>query len=392
MEYILQTYPSVRNNYVGNTTELSQWVSLIKQSEYSEQIEKARKGLKNYDEVKLSLPCINYPFIFTDYKKNANIVKATGLLYFDIDNPLFDPLNLDLTKVCLYHKSFGGNGYVVVVRVDGMTSETYRHYYKEVAKDLGIINLVDYNAAKQVQTNVLSYDKEVYYNINSKVYTFSPHHQVIKKEESIYMVVGGFFSEDSLCFSNLELLDFEGKDYIVDWGNIEVVKCFVPYDRVGQGKRNNMLLSFANNFVYLNPRAPRKSLQTILQTINSKHCLPEVPESQINRVVDSVWRYKENGTLKPLVSKKKRSIVFHKDCTLSKNEKNKIVGEEIKKHWKNIGLQKIEDVINKWNFEEYGKITSTKIYTHFDISKKVVEKYYKHLKGKVKKLNNSFAV
>lgn len=392
MGYLLQTFKNVKNNHVGSNIDVSDWVSMIKGCEFSSTIEKARKGSLNYEKTKVSLPCINYQFYFRDYKKNDNIISSTGLLYFDIDNPSFTLNSIDISKVFLAHKSFGGNGFTIVVRVKSMDKDNYRYYFQEISKDLGIDDLVDYNAAKQVQTNVLSFDSNVYYNTNSKEYYFyppPPSNNKKRRREKHIGGDGGYFQKTSLSFSNSEMMDFEDKDYIVDWGNIKFVRCSIPYKKLGRGKRNNMLLSFANNFVYLNPNAPKKSLRTILNTVNEKGCSPKVSSSQLDRVVESVWKYKLDGSLKPIYDKN-RSIIFKKDSDLTVEEKQKIVGKEIKKYWKGKSIDKIRDIINNWDFNKLGKISGQKIYKNFPISKKTVEKYYSEVKSDIKFLNEKY--
>src|SRR5690606_32263745 len=240
--------------------------------------------------------------------------------------------------------------------------------------------------------NVLSFDSNVYYNTNSKEYYFyppPPSNNKKRRREKHIGGDGGYFQKTSLSFSNSEMMDFEDKDYIVDWGNIKFVRCSIPYKKLGRGKRNNMLLSFANNFVYLNPNAPKKSLRTILNTVNEKGCSPKVSSSQLDRVVESVWKYKLDGSLKPIYDKN-RSIIFKKDSDLTVEEKQKIVGKEIKKYWKGKSIDKIRDIINNWDFNKLGKISGQKIYKNFPISKKTVEKYYSEVKSDIKFLNEKY--
>jgi hypothetical protein len=147
------------------------WFEFIKESSFSQTITSARAGLLDYTEVKLnSTPCVTYNFLYDKYKKDKNIICSTGLMYIDIDDPSFDVTKVDANKIYSIYHSFGGLGYGIVVKIDGLTKENFNHNYKLVVKDLGLEEYIDLNAAKASQYNVLSYDPDILVNKLAKVY------------------------------------------------------------------------------------------------------------------------------------------------------------------------------------------------------------------------------
>lgn len=390
MDYQLQMFKNVRNNHVGDNISLSQWVSMISGNNVSKEIEKAREGVINIENLKLSIPCVNYSFLFSDYKKNENVIGSTGLLYFDIDDPRFDPEKINKEKVCVMYKSLSGVNYAIIVRCKGLSFQNYKQYYLEVAKDLGIEEYVDSYAAKQVQTNVLSFDKSIYYNINSLEYNIKlyPPSSNKRKEEKRKHIPTGWVQNGKIRFNNIEDFDFEGKTHLVSWNKFNFIKCFIPLKKVEKGRRNSMLLSFANNFLYLNPTASKALIKSVLSSVNAKGCFPRVVDSRLDSVVNTVVKYKKEGSLKPISDK--RTIIFNSGIKLTKEEKLKIVGKEIKKHWKSKTCKKIQCILQNWDFYSLGKISIRKISDNHPISKRTVAKYYPEFKEKIKEMNTKY--
>src|SRR3989339_1989299 len=104
----IKYYNKMAEPTVAKTIRITEWLDLIKQSDYVAQINEGRSDPDQYDIVKLSLPCVTYNFLFDYYKTNKNIKTGTGFLYIDIDNPEFDIAMLDLNKIYAYHHSYGG--------------------------------------------------------------------------------------------------------------------------------------------------------------------------------------------------------------------------------------------------------------------------------------------
>lgn len=386
---ILNTYANVRQPQISQSITINDWLQQIKNSEYSDLITKARKGEIDYNQTKLSLPCITWNFTYNTYKKDTNIIDSTGLLYIDIDNPTFNINNLDKSKVYAYYKSFGGNGYSILIKIIGITPANFKHNYLIVCEELGIADYVDASAIKHSQYNILSYDEQLFINENSFQFTavdVAPPTIVInKKREYIYTSEGG-----KIRFNNLDDINLEGNSYIVNWEGIEYINCFIPMKKREEGNRNSFLLSYTTNLVILNPHLSKEAIGKIIGHVNQKACYPPVAENKIYTVVESIFKYKEEGSLQPITFNKKRKFVFDSSLKLSRKEKLEIMNQELGKKKMNESQSKINDILLDWNFEKLGKITQRAIYNNHPISKKTIEKYWSDFKEYISVLNNDW--
>ena len=195
----VNTYDSIKNPKVVSTTSITNWLKLITTSEHSATIIKARNGELDYDKTKASLPCVTYNFLYNDYKKDKNIISGTGFIYIDIDDESFDVNLLESDKVYAYYKSFGGNGYAIIVKVEGLTLQNFKSTYRSIIEQLRIESYIDFNAIKASQFNVLSYDENIFINENSII--FQPVNKkvsssIIKKEREC-IVVNDTFSKSN---------------------------------------------------------------------------------------------------------------------------------------------------------------------------------------------------
>ncbi|MGF7075308.1 hypothetical protein [Mucilaginibacter sp. 3215] len=393
------TYNNIRSPKVKEFTTIDEWFSLIKESEHSDKILKARpfgKKHEDYEEPKSKLPTITYNFLFHTNKEDKNILWATGLLYIDIDELDFDINTLDKSKVFAYYKSFGGNGYSVLVQVKDLTLNNYSETYISICNDLGITSIYDKNAAKATQFNVLSYDPDIFINYNSFVFdsvlqNVSPVF-VIEEEKRAYTNTGDTFSNNQpIRFSNLyeNLVFNNGDEYIEDWNGIEYVCCFIPMKKI-KSNRNKSLLNYTNNLVWLNPQLTEAGAETILMKVNPKMCEVPVDNAQIKRIVKSVFKYKHDGTLKPTYFKKKRKIVFALHSELTRNQKLKVCRELLAVKYKSDSTNKLYQIIENWDFENWGKVTTRAIIKYGKMSNKTIVKYWPEFKEYVKELNEAF--
>lgn len=369
-----------------STTSLTNWLSQIKSSTYSQKITQARQDAKVYNSTKESLPCVTYNFLYEGYKNTANTIQSTGLVYIDIDHPQFDISILDKSKVYSYYHSFGGHGYAILVKVTGVTLDNFSITYKSIVNDLGIAEYVDIQAAKATQYNVISYDENIFINDSAFTYTaiYAPPSIVKEQKKKAYTIDRGA-EYKPIRFDNLDEIYIEG-DYVVNWDGYDNIKCFIPIKKIDK-KRNDTLIAYCSNLVYLNPEISFHQTYTILSKVNQIMCKTPVDEEHLNRLIKSVMAYKSAGKLKPIYFNKKRKIVFNKTSKLSREEKLEICRAEIIKHWKDISTDKLFNIIESWDFKKYGKISQRKIYNNHPINKKTVEKYWPLFKPLVKYLN-----
>ena len=396
-------YSSLTNATVVSGIASCAWFDLIKNSSYSSQIIKARNGETNYNETKCSLPCVTYNFYFNEYKCNANILSSTGLLYIDIDSSDFNIQNLNISKVYSFYRSFGGSGYAIILKINGLTFENFKSTYLDVCRDLNLLAFIDFNAIKPTQFNVISYDENIFINDNCYIYTATtlsspfikyntPHSSVLLKKRIAYTQERGASGNEKIFypvrFNNLDEIKIDG-DYIVNWDGVEFVNCFVPMKKKSSN-RNAFLLSYTNNLVWLNGPITKERTIKLISAVNEVVCYPQVDINQIKRVVDSIFKEKIAGTLKPIVNRKKRKIIFNKQCKISKEDKMNVVITELAKKKRNESLLKLHAIIEQWNFENSGQISQQKIYSNHPISKKTVEKYWANFKEFIQALNDTY--
>lgn len=395
----VNTYAKLGKPTVTETISVYDWFNKIKQSDYSDTITTTRKnhpkGSPEYDKVKRSMPCVTYNFLFDGYKNNKGIIGATGLMFIDIDCPQFNIESLNLTQVLACYKSFGGVGYSIVVRVNGLTLTNFTTTYNDIINQLELSAYFDDSARKATQFNVLSFDDNIYINDNPFIFKAIQNSTppcVIKKKRKHIHTEGGKNDNNTIRFDDIDRIHVEG-DYVVNWDGYDNIKCFIPMKKFKAGSRNKFLLGYCNNFVYLNPNVNIEHTQQILDKVNKVACEPPVNFSQIIRVTSSIYKYKKDGTLEPKYFFRKRKIVFSKDCTLNPVEKLKKCGAEWNKKQIETSRQKLYDILEGWDFDKYGKITQPKTYAkHHPISKKTVEKYWKEKEFKeyIKALNADY--
>ena len=389
MDIQINTYENITNPSVVSNISITQWLNKIKYSTYTDKIIQARHNPEVYDTTKASLPCVTYNFQYKGYKNTNNTLQSTGVIYIDIDNPEFDIHTLDKSKVYSYYHSFGGHGYAILARVSGVTLDNFRSTYAGIVQDLGIQQYVDIQAAKATQYNIISYDDNLFINDNAFTYSgISAPPSIVRREERKAYTIDGGAKSISIRFDNIDEIPVEG-EYVVNWEGYDNIRCFMPIRKIKKN-RNNTLVAYCGNLVYLNPEISFEKAYGILSKVNDRICETPVDGNHLLRIVKSVFKYKEDGTLKPIYYRKKRKIVFCQHSELTRDEKLEICRDEITKHWKDKSTQKLYDIIESWDFDKYGKIAQRKVYSHHPISQKTVEKYWKSFKELVSYLNNDF--
>lgn len=391
-------YDNIKSPQVNSTISVNEWFAMIRTSEHTNLITAAReypKGSPQYDGIKSIIPCVTYNFRFKNNKSNDNIESGSGLLYIDIDDPLFDPSQLDLSKVYAYYRSFGGVGYCIVVKVYDLTLNNYKSTYQSVLDQLGIACYHDKGAVKPTQFSVLSFDPDIYINELSFVFTAvekDPNPFVIGEEKGTYTQGLGTSnnqnSHQGIRFHDLDRLNIKDEYQVFPEG-IPITKCFIPKNVVMQ-RRNDHLIAYCNNLVYLNPLLSYEATFTIMANVNTYMCQTPVDSNQLRSLVKSVFDYKEKGTLCAKVSPKLRKIVFSKECNMTATEKLLIAGKEINKLRSHQSKQKIYDAIEDWD-HGLGKITQMSVVKATGLNKKTVQKYWSEFKGYVGDLNREAA-
>lgn len=389
--YSITLFNNLSDCRVKSIIDLEDWLSMIKKSDYSDRICFARNNPEFYDIIKVNeIPCVTLNFNYSKYKKGSNCIGSTGLLYIDIDAPDFNIKNIDKSLVRAYYKSFGGNGYGIIVKVEGLSKENFEATYFSVCDKLNILPYVDLGAKKETQFNVLPLDKDLFSNPYSKIFNSisTPLLVTNKRERRAYSTEWGV---NNIRFDNKQDFIKDGEDYYINLEGFEIVEAKLLYKKVSKN-RNNILLAYCNNIVYLNPNIYFDRLFKIMSAVNQNNFSNPLEEVQLYRVINSVLNYLDDGTLQPIYGKKKRKIVFSNNSSnyKTKEEKFKLVREVNAQIKRNKSISKITEIIKNWDFKELGKITQKAIVKNHSVSKKTVEKYYSIFIDDIKIINSKF--
>lgn len=396
---ILHRFKNIYDYTIAANTSAEVWLDMIRTGgEFLEQIKEARKfGRKTdeYNKIKGSLPCICWNFNFRKSRCNNNITVSSGLLYYDIDVEGFAKESLDKDKIHAAWSSLSNKGISLLVRVSGITPDNFSHNYKAIASDLGIVQYIDGGAKKMVQANVLSFDPGIWVNKDCTIYVATehlepatqdisettdknPHLGYIYKEEEERKHIGancGFFRYHNLA-------DFVSEDgCVINRAGIRVIMCYLPAT-IPEGKRKQTLLAFGRNLICLNPDKTQDEVLFHLIDKNNKRCTPPLATAEVAGIVKSLFKYKNNGTLKPAYTTRK--IIYGPKNRTDRHDKMSIGAKLAAECKKEKSLQTIYETIERY---VEGKITAKRVAVDTGLSLRTVEKYWHEFKPYVQELN-----
>lgn len=349
------------------------------------------KGHEQYDKIKKNvLPTFRFNFIIENTAKNENIIGASGLIYIDVDDNIEIPKN---EYIFAKWRSLSNTGYGVLVKVNNLTLDNFKDVYASLGIVLGV--KVDDGARKAIQQNVLSYDPNLYYNTNSKVYECkisekaSPY-SIKKKKECIG--VNEASDHQSKIRERIDntyeyfVGDDSDKDYLYFEEKIMICAPFIPWHGVNKGNRNNLLFRVLSQYALLNPELGMNYLINKSYYINTK-MNPKISNREIRSIVLSVLEKRKQGTLK-MYFNQERLIIFNPNKKITNSEKSKITGA-INGGRKNKETQlAIYEILENWDFEEFGRITQKSVIDISKFSRSRVQRHWFHFKDYVEDLNN----
>lgn len=210
-------------------------------------------------------------------------IKAfSGYIYLDIDNEV--NINLNHPLIHASWRSLSNTGRVIVVRVSGLNINNFKQVYQSLGKELNL-NLDKY-AAKANQLTVLSFDPNLYYNPNSKIYHVQENiknqsdnpedenvlHSAHIKPKPVIGTVTPIKPEFEIRFNNIEeyisTLEFDGEAAIISKTEIGLSEVKVP-SPIPQGVRNRILSGICFQIRALNHHISFEILYKILFVIGN---------------------------------------------------------------------------------------------------------------------------
>lgn len=391
----INLYKNVKNPTTDKTITINEYISLIKDGHKTESIQAARLQTKHssiYKKAKEERSCVTFNFLFNGRKRDSNIISSTGLVYFDIDREIVLS-TLDQSKIFIHHKSFGGTGSCIIVRTNGITPENFKDSYIYIADQLGIKDLIDANAVKKTQYTILSYDPNLFYNEHSFVFDATEKVSFVSKlgvVERILPTNDTFlkrpYTGTKTRITNASDYVGEGDDYKVFPDGIKVAKIDIPRS-IPNGSRNRVLIAVVSQNASLNPHLTYDQLSYSAIGLNAYCCKEPLAFNEVKGIVDSIWKYKEQGTLKPILNHT-RKIIFNETCKLTKEEKADIRNKKIGELKSNNTKKRIYEAIEGWNRDE--KITAKKIASELKAGIATVKRYWPEFKEAVDIFNKRF--
>jgi hypothetical protein len=388
---MLSLFKSVKQTSVIEMFDIHNWLFDIKDGSYKKDVEYVRNIQDKVEIQKIKeteLPCVVYNFQLYEKRNTQNIASATGYFFIDIDVP-FDVRLLNTSKIFAYYRSLRGTGYHILVKVDGLTIDNYNDAYSYIINDLGLEYYVDKCAKGIIQASLISYDPDLFLNDDSLTFDLSklissvPQSQYINKtiKEEHIRAKG---VQQRYRFNNIRDFEFDGKDYIVDWGNIDFIASYKGKN-IRIGRRNKVLFDFTRNFVFLNQHLSYEETLSVISNVNISMFDTPLEYKQVISIVTSIIKYKQAGTLKPII--KKRSIIFNPQSKYTPQEKNERTLELLAERKTDMSKEKIRSILETWDFDAYGLISVRNIANNHSISKKTVAKYYKEFKNDIQEMN-----
>ncbi|TXD53653.1 hypothetical protein [Polaribacter sp. IC063] len=398
--YKVTRYRNAESSSVLGLSEIEEVFKIIKDGDSAiKHIEHARtfeKGSKDYDEVrKLLIPTFRFNFLFNDRVSNKNIIAPTGLIYIDVDQVDEIPAS---DFIFAKWKSLSLTGYCVLVKVDNLSINNFSDSYIKISTLLNIYS--DKCARKATQQTIQSYDPDIYINYNSKTFNCLEIEKVsspikLKKRKECLTTNETFFNVENqikVRYNNINDY-FKNNDSAYIVFNEEKESLCIPFIplKVKKGRRNSVLFIYLSQIVALNLQISKAYIKVLANSVNDNAMSPKLPDNELNRLINSIFKLKESNDLKMFYNKKRR-ILFNPNNKISFKDKMKIVNKVLSGMAKERTTEKIYECIEEWDFESNGKITQKKIASLLQLSISTVKRYWCNFKSFVNYLNNDFKI
>ena len=164
----------INNKFPNEEINILQLKDLIESNIYKEKIEDLRNTIVQEDikEIKESLDYVTIAGTFTS-RDNSNLISSSGYLIIDID----DDKSLETRKKledCEYthllFKSPRGGFKIIVKILNVKNDDEYKEYIESCWEEYSKITPVDKSGSDIARACFLSYDENVYYNPDSKIW------------------------------------------------------------------------------------------------------------------------------------------------------------------------------------------------------------------------------
>lgn len=324
----LNLFQHAKDCNVIDTITIEDYITYIKDGYDVDQILKARtygKGTIPYKKIKEQRNAVCFNYLFNGYKTNDNIIESTGMLFFDIDDTTFSLNDIDMSKIFIAHSSFGGNGYSIIVKVDGITKDNFKEAYINIAHQLGITGKYDIGARKRTQFTLMSFDPNIIVNNDCNILIHNIQKSITTPIVKLNIksittpIVKGYInilkkrvSKDRISGSDTFLklifqsqLDEYTEDCVFIKEGHPFYKCFLPfkadgsYKQLADGEKHQVLTQYLNNLLCLNPNITHKQASVTLRSVIKTSCNQRVSEVNIENMIQYTFGKLREGTIQP---------------------------------------------------------------------------------------------
>jgi len=363
---------------------------LIRVSPYDQKICEARKYPKGhpiYEENKCSIPSFSPNACFY-HKRSLDTVKdLTGYIYLDFDGILSSAIFTQLPFVYACWLSFGGRGYGVLIKVEGLTLENFTEVWLYL-EDYFLKNFslkIDPQTKDYSRQTVLSSDPNIHVNpsvvpLNVNAIDLSPFKTFTYEDFSLspdlFNLSDNYSSTTEKFYQKIiyktTLDDYEGKPYIIIPEGKLYKNAYIPRI-VKDGKRHTWLSGYAYSLLFNNDKISYSSLTNILMKVNTQHCQPPLEYKDIKQMVNSFMKRRSNKTLK-IYAKKKR-IWFDPESGMSLHDKQVIVGTVNGRFRRERTLTELTEIYKELKIA-FGKVTQPMLQDHSEYSIRTIKTYW----------------
>lgn len=391
-------YESTRKPKIKEIVGIDECLKTIKEGDNNLSIIKSARmfGKQNpkYNNIKTQLlPTYRFNFMFKDSASNKNITAPTGLIYLDVDDDKDIP---ESEYIFASWKSLSNKGYGILVKVDNLTLTNFKEVYTQISELIGIES--DIYARKGTQQTIQSYDKNLYHNSRSKIFKY-----IEKKKVSSLSILKGkkrcldrddTFLEKPISndvrYNNMgDYFIDSDKSYIVFKDKKEhICAPYIPI-RVDRGNRNSYLFYYFSQLAVLNDSISENYLKVLGESIDIHVMRPKLGQEEINSIIGSVFKKKEEGSLKMFLNQERR-IIFNPAFNMKHKQIMEIVNKELGQMTKEQTKAIIYAIIEDWDFKSQGKITQKKVANKTGKSLATVKRYWHYFKAYAADLNNDY--
>jgi hypothetical protein len=311
---------------------------------------KAKKGSVQYDYYKSNTVTWTPNGTFLEYRRKDCLIELSGFIYLDIDSEIEKKSLAEIPFVNAFWKSFSGEGYGLLVKVDDLNLYNYLSVWKYLDEYFKKKHIpIDPQAKDISRQNVISYDPDLYRNtscvpINADELVSNDTMSTFEYSERNFTRRNIQFEDstitgDSSTLINIsnnsadliyktELDNYQGKDFIVIEEGKPYRDCYVPKS-VKDGNRHRWLAGRTISLLFNNPNISYDFLLNNILYINKSQMAPPKNKKEVINLVQYLYKEHLNGSLN--YNPRMKKIWINPDVPFTTTEKKKIIGKEVGK-------------------------------------------------------------